>query len=352
MKIATALPVSVALLILAVQVDAHPGTRHSRQDLRMLPANATGTPQDHALASGVVLQEAAHDALQPPAQDPTSSTPSMTSASSGATTGPSRTTEVWRKLTTAGTPVGSPMGSAMGAPGGSPVPPIMGHDRTKLHPGLAPEQLGGEDSNIVFPSPPIKTEGPSGQPKFDPFSRAPTGRAPACAKGSTFCTDIDNYPENYLQTMLRSATVGLGYREYFGNDVIAESNITQRIDANDENPLCPYEETVVYPKVAKNKEDKWLYVVNQDHFVQGVRIETCLNSGTACQLAENFPYGYTTSCRQKYILRKLVALNPEGQTQTDMFRLPSCCSCYVTRSNVSSRRSNMTPVKKAGSQKR
>ena len=37
-----------------------------------------------------------------------------------------------------------------------------------------------------------------------------------------------------------------------------------------------FQETVVYPKVAKNKEDKWLYVVNQDHFVQGVRIETCL----------------------------------------------------------------------------
>lgn len=41
--------------------------------------------------------------------------------------------------------------------------------------------------------------------------------------------------------MLRSATAGLGYREYFGNDVIAEGNITQRIDANDELPLCPYE---------------------------------------------------------------------------------------------------------------
>lgn len=39
--------------------------------------------------------------------------------------------------------------------------------------------------------------------------------------------------------MLRSAA--LGYKEYFGNDVIAEGNITQRIDANDENPLCPYE---------------------------------------------------------------------------------------------------------------
>lgn len=41
--------------------------------------------------------------------------------------------------------------------------------------------------------------------------------------------------------MLRSAAVGLGYKEYFGNDVIAESNITQRIDSMDENPLCPYE---------------------------------------------------------------------------------------------------------------
>lgn len=151
--------------------------------------------------------------------------------------------------------------------------------------------------------------------------------------------------------MLRSNAVNLGYKEYFGNDVIPEGSVAERIDVNDENPLCPYEETVVYPKVAKNKEDKWLYVVNQEQFVQGVRIETCLNAGTSCQFAESFPLGYTTSCRQKYILRKLVALNPEGQTQTDMFRLPSCCSCYVTRSSITSRK--MTPaVKKAGSKKR
>ncbi|KAK3914915.1 Protein spaetzle [Frankliniella fusca] len=305
----------------------------------MLPANSTGTPQDHALASGVVLQEAqTQDPTQEPAQpaQPAHSTPGP---------GPSRTTEARRKLSSthsSASASGTTMGTSMT---GTSISIVLGAERNKQ--ALAPDPIGGEDTNIVFPTPPppAQVEGPSGagETKFDP---------PPCARGSTFCTDIDNYPENYLQSMLRSALVP--YKEYFGKDEIPIGNISQRIDSNEGTPLCPYQEQVVYPKVAKNKEDKWRYIVNQDNYVQGVRVEYCSDDTKSCELADNFPYGYKTTCRQKYIFRKLVALHPEGNTQTDMFKLPSCCSCYfsITGSNVSSRRSNMTPVKKTGSRKR
>jgi len=36
------------------------------------------------------------------------------------------------------------------------------------------------------------------------------------------------------------------------------------------------QEQVVYPKTAQNKDDKWLYVINQDEFVQGIRVEKCM----------------------------------------------------------------------------
>lgn len=39
-----------------------------------------------------------------------------------------------------------------------------------------------------------------------------------------------------------------------------------------------------------------------------------------CALSDNLPIGYKTTCRQKYIYRKLVSLNEEGRALTDSFR--------------------------------
>jgi hypothetical protein len=33
---------------------------------------------------------------------------------------------------------------------------------------------------------------------------------------------------------------------------------------------------LVFPKTAKNKDDKWLFVVNDGQYTQGVRIEICI----------------------------------------------------------------------------
>lgn len=49
-----------------------------------------------------------------------------------------------------------------------------------------------------------------------------------------------------------------------------------------------------------------------------------------CELSENFPNGYNSSCQQKYIYRKMLALGKNGSTVTDLFKLPSCCSCVVS----------------------
>ena len=43
-----------------------------------------------------------------------------------------------------------------------------------------------------------------------------------------------------------------------------------------EHIIVMFQEQVVFPNVAQNKEDKWLYVVNQDSHVQGVRVEKCV----------------------------------------------------------------------------
>lgn len=47
--------------------------------------------------------------------------------------------------------------------------------------------------------------------------------------------------------------------------------------------------------------------------------------------------GYTSSCKQKFIYKKLLAFTPEGKAMPDTFRLPSCCVCHVKSSFISDR---------------
>lgn len=76
------------------------------------------------------------------------------------------------------------------------------------------------------------------------------------------------------------------------NDILYQSgelrslfNFNEEIDSRkslessfneDEQPLCRYEHKIVFPKVAMNKENKWLFVVNDDNeFRQSITSEVC-----------------------------------------------------------------------------
>ncbi|XP_046393347.1 uncharacterized protein LOC124161159 [Ischnura elegans] len=186
----------------------------------------------------------------------------------------------------------------------------------------------GTQEVIVFPGPTKETN----KGKFAPGSVAPN-----CAKGSTFCESVDNYPTEHVKVVLRKG--GDTLKEFFGNDLLLnDTSISQRIDSTDENTLCQSVEQVVYPKVAQNKDERWMYVVNQEEYIQGVRVEKCLRPGSECLLTSAFPLGYKTVCRQKYIYRRLLALNNNGEPQSDTFRLPSCCSCFVKAVSTVDRR--------------
>ncbi|XP_073978887.1 spaetzle domain-containing protein isoform X2 [Rhodnius prolixus] len=182
----------------------------------------------------------------------------------------------------------------------------------------------GSDS-LIFPD-------DTGAQKFTPkFGKV----TPACANGTTFCETVDSYPSQYLENIL--ANSGKQFNGLFGNDLLNNS-LTQRLDF-DENPLCQSVEQVVYPKTAKNKDNQWLFVVNQGEYRQGIRIEKCVApSGTqSCAFTEGFPIGYRTECQQKHIYRRLLALNEDGKTVTDSFQLPSCCACVVIPTTLTSR---------------
>ncbi|XP_054270978.1 protein spaetzle-like [Macrosteles quadrilineatus] len=155
---------------------------------------------------------------------------------------------------------------------------------------------------------------------------------PPCARGGgdTFCESVEEYPAEHVMRVLRKEPVVL--RTFFQDErkqFTLVDDVQDRIDASDENPLCAAQEHTVYPKMAKNIEGNWLFVINHDEYVQGVRVEKCLND-RECSFPASLPYGYRSQCKQKYIYRKLVALNGTGQgVISDSFQFPSCCSCVI-----------------------
>ncbi|PSN53489.1 hypothetical protein C0J52_09349 [Blattella germanica] len=173
-------------------------------------------------------------------------------------------------------------------------------------------------SKIVFPG-----EMPTNADlKFRPQIK---GRRPECADDNSFCESVDQYPQLIP--------------------------VDTRIQPDEQVFLCPSREHVVYPKMAQNKDDKWLFVVNQDSYVQGVRIEKCERQET-CSFMENFPPLYVTSCQQKYIYRKLLALGEDGNPTSDTFRFPSCCSCVLTKQLPTVRSSDSSKPRSTTSRKR
>lgn len=58
------------------------------------------------------------------------------------------------------------------------------------------------------------------------------------------------------------------------------------------------------------------------------------NEGQPCSSRLSLPFGFESRCRQKYIKKKLLSLNADGQgTSEDNFFIPSCCVCEITRLN-------------------
>ena len=117
------------------------------------------------------------------------------------------------------------------------------------------------------------------------------------------------------------------------------STDTDYVDLIEESPICEFSESFVYPRTARNLDNKWRFVINvprgeegdeeEDEYVQAVRVERCLRQGRSCNI--DSVSGVETVCRQKYSLRRLLALSQEGYQYVDVFKFPSCCVCYQKR---------------------
>lgn len=122
------------------------------------------------------------------------------------------------------------------------------------------------DGDFVFPSDNEDRKPVIANDRFKPVI------SPNCKQ--TFCEETDYYPGDYVANAISSRFAEFG--NLFGNDELTPVNITQRIDASDEMPLCQSKEDIVFPKVAENMDKTWKFVINEGGLKQGVRIELCM----------------------------------------------------------------------------
>ncbi|GIX70048.1 protein spaetzle 5 [Caerostris extrusa] len=112
--------------------------------------------------------------------------------------------------------------------------------------------------------------------------------------------------------------------------------IIRRQLENDEKPVCPARTRFVPPQAALNDNSEWKYIVNVQNkdvrFRQIIRVDVCESPGQSCTREISLPFGYVSQCKQKFIKKKLLALDSDGQgTSVENFFIPSCCVCHVSR---------------------
>ncbi|VEN52009.1 unnamed protein product [Callosobruchus maculatus] len=97
--------------------------------------------------------------------------------------------------------------------------------------------------------------------------------------------------------------------------------------------LCAATSNYIVPKAALNNKGNWMYVVNMpevdNRASQLVKTETCASQ--TCNGICGLPQGYSSRCEQKYVQKRLVALEGSGNNlYTDVFWFPSCCVCTIS----------------------
>lgn len=125
---------------------------------------------------------------------------------------------------------------------------------------------GNHEQDIVFPD----------DIEFVPLPKI--DGVPKCADNMPFCETFDRYPYHHLQEVLNTNNV---YKDLFGVDEVPQ--FANRIGDDgvmeeEEMFVCKSVTKTIYPKLGKNKDSQWKYIINQgkdERFIQGVRVEMC-----------------------------------------------------------------------------
>lgn len=93
----------------------------------------------------------------------------------------------------------------------------------------------------------------------------------------------------------------------------------------------------VKPIRARNIDGNWRVIVQDAHdVIQRERVVSCLTPDATCYVQQYFNpvYCHNSRCSQQFHVRKLLAFDPCNPVRgvfIDSFKMPSACSCRLSR---------------------
>ncbi|CAG0915945.1 unnamed protein product [Notodromas monacha] len=240
-----------------------------------------------------------------------------------------------------------------------PVPamPIFAQMPTNV--SVIPSASGPPASPVVEVST-REIEKPSMDPPAAPVSDEL--RIPTCKNmiGDSICLDLEEYPEEKIITAVRNTlneidadlilTTDSGSQDFAKNSPdydlepfdFRNKGPTAKIPQEGIGPsggvrgiaACRSQEAFIRPRMMRNENNAWRYIVNGKRYLQELRVETCVYANNdPCQNFGLEPFsGRQGVCRQKYILRRLLAVpihGGGGNVFKESFPIPSCCACFL-----------------------
>lgn len=163
------------------------------------------------------------------------------------------------------------------------------------------------------------------------------GVKPFC-NGTDYCNYATNYPSKLiLKTMAKTRHLFASMFDapIIGIHISARANFDEMKDEEEENVCGMFHEDIT-PRVAKNTQGKFKFVVNSPEnsqkYIQRVQTGQCYSPGDEC-----FSGGFSAStyCKQQFLEHKLLAMSDDMTTVVvDTFNFPSCCTCHVKTSEL------------------
>eukprot|EP00090_Calanus_glacialis_P040513 TRINITY_DN70683_c0_g1_i1.p1 TRINITY_DN70683_c0_g1~~TRINITY_DN70683_c0_g1_i1.p1 ORF type:complete len:170 (-),score=55.22 TRINITY_DN70683_c0_g1_i1:49-558(-) len=153
---------------------------------------------------------------------------------------------------------------------------------------------------------------------------------------TTEMCDPANYPDSVITNLIKSDSNAVKLLEkedgFETNSVGFNGEDEYRYEDEDEENICKLSTDYIFPKAAKNKKGKFLFIVNRPagsvEYLQKVKITSCEDAGEECAQGQLSGGSISTMCKQEYSDYKLVALSETGEELViDDFTFPSCCSC-------------------------
>ncbi|XP_026821576.1 uncharacterized protein LOC113559983 [Rhopalosiphum maidis] len=156
-----------------------------------------------------------------------------------------------------------------------------------------------------------------------------------CSLNDNYCIKVDNYPREDLLNLFKTSKF-MSTNYYYDTD--AENEVDEfepRISDSLLQSFCQARTETIYPEVGLTIKNEWRYIIqdpseDKDSFKQGIRVEKCIDVDIPCAFDETLPLGYTSTCVQKYIYKRLMTIKGSQEFYYDSFKLPSCCKCMYS----------------------